>query len=86
MSLVMFLVWVLVGLMAGGLAEFVMKGGGYGVRADIVLGLIGSLVGSVIFWVLGTSPETGMVAVAIAAFGGAATLIIGQRKIWPVIV
>jgi uncharacterized membrane protein YeaQ/YmgE (transglycosylase-associated protein family) len=85
MSLVMLLVWVLVGLMAGGLAGFVMKGGGYGVRADIVLGLIGSLVGSVIFWVLGTSPETGIVAVAIAAFGGAATLIIGQRKIWPVI-
>lgn len=85
MSLVMFLVWVLVGLLAGGLAGFVMKGGGYGVRADIVLGLIGSLVGSVIFWVLGTSPETGMVAVASAAFGGAATLIIGQRKIWPVI-
>jgi uncharacterized membrane protein YeaQ/YmgE (transglycosylase-associated protein family) len=85
MSLVMFLVWVLVGLLAGGLAEFVMKGGGYGVRADLVLGLIGSLVGSVIFWVLETSPETGMVGVASAAFGGAATLIIGQRKIWPVI-
>jgi uncharacterized membrane protein YeaQ/YmgE (transglycosylase-associated protein family) len=85
MSFVMFQVWVLGGLMAGGLAGLVMKGGGYGLRADVVLGLIGSLVGSVIFWVLGTSPETGMVAVAIAAFGGAATLIVGQRKIWPVI-
>jgi uncharacterized membrane protein YeaQ/YmgE (transglycosylase-associated protein family) len=85
MSFVMFLVWVLGGLIAGGLAGLVMKGGRYGLRADIVLGLIGSLVGSVIFWALGTSPETGMVAVAIAAVGGAATLIIGQRKIWPVI-
>ena len=85
MSLVMFVVWVLMGLLSGGLAAFVMKGGGYGLRTDIVLGLLGSFVGSVIFRVLGTSPETGMVAVAIAAFGGAATLIIGQRKIWPVI-
>ena len=85
MSLVMFVLWVLMGLLSGGLAAFVMKGGGYGLRTDIVLGLVGSFVGSVIFWVLGTSPETGMVAVAIAAFGGAATLIIGQRKIWPVI-
>jgi uncharacterized membrane protein YeaQ/YmgE (transglycosylase-associated protein family) len=86
MSFVMFTVWVLAGLMAGGLAGLVMKGGSYGLRADIVLGLIGSLVVSVLFWVLGASPETGMVAVAIAAFGGAATLIIGQRKIWPVII
>jgi uncharacterized membrane protein YeaQ/YmgE (transglycosylase-associated protein family) len=85
MSFVMFPVWVLVGLMAGGLAALVMRGGGYGLRPDIVLGLVGSLVVSVIYRVLGTSPETGMVAVAIAAFGGAATLIIGQRKIWPVI-
>jgi uncharacterized membrane protein YeaQ/YmgE (transglycosylase-associated protein family) len=81
----MFVVWVLVGLLAGGLAGFVMKGGGYGLRADIVLGLIGSLLGSAILWAMWTSPETGMVAVAIAAFGGAATLIVGQRKIWPVI-
>jgi uncharacterized membrane protein YeaQ/YmgE (transglycosylase-associated protein family) len=85
MSRVMFVAWVLVGLLACGLAAFVMKGGGYGLRTDVVLGLVGSLLGSAIFWVLGTSPETGMVAVAIAAFGGAATLIIGQRKIWPVI-
>ena len=85
MSLVMFVAWVLVGLLAGGLAAFVMKGGGYGLRTDVVLGLAGSLLGSAIFSVLGTSQETGMVAVAIAAFGGAATLLIGQRKIWPVI-
>jgi len=86
MSFVMFTVWVLAGLMAGGLAGLVMKGGGYGLRADIVLGLIGSLGVSVMFWILGASPETRMVAVAVAAFGGAATLIIGQRKIWPVII
>lgn len=86
MSLVMFVMWVLVGLLAGGLAGFSMKGGGYGLRADVVLGLVGGLVGGAIFWVLGIAPEAGMVAVAIAAFGGAATLIVAQRKIWPIIV
>jgi uncharacterized membrane protein YeaQ/YmgE (transglycosylase-associated protein family) len=85
MSLVMFVVWVLVGLLTGGVAGVVMKDGGYGRRADIVLGLVGSLVGSAIFWAMWSSPDTGMVAVAIAAFGGAAALIVGQRKIWPVI-
>jgi uncharacterized membrane protein YeaQ/YmgE (transglycosylase-associated protein family) len=81
----MFVVWLLAGLLAGGLAGAVMKGGGYGLRADIVLGLAGGLVGSAIFWGMWRSPETGMVAVAIAAFAGAATLIVGQRKIWPVV-
>lgn len=86
MSLVMFGMWVLVGLLASGLARFVMRRGGYGLRADVVLGLVGSLTAGAIFWVLGTSPETGVVAVAMVAFGGAATLIVAQRKIWPIIV
>lgn len=85
MSPVMFVAWVLVGLLAGGLAAFVMKGGGNGLRTDVVFGLAGTLLGSAIFGVLGAPQDTGMVAVAIAAFGGAATLIMGQRKIWPVI-
>ena len=86
MSLVMFVMWVLVGLLAGGVAGFVMRRGGHGLRADVVLGLVGSLTAGAIFWVLGTSPETGIVAVTIVAFGGAAILIVVQRKIWPIIV
>jgi hypothetical protein len=52
---------------------------------SIAFGLIGGLVGRGTFWVLATSPEAGTVAVAIGAFNGATALIIGQRKIWPVI-
>jgi uncharacterized membrane protein YeaQ/YmgE (transglycosylase-associated protein family) len=36
---------IIVGLIAGWLAGQVMKGGGYGVIADILLGLLGGLVG-----------------------------------------
>lgn len=39
------LTWIIVGLVAGWLAGVVMKGGGYGILGDIILGIIGALVG-----------------------------------------
>jgi uncharacterized membrane protein YeaQ/YmgE (transglycosylase-associated protein family) len=85
MNLVMVAMWVLMGLLAGLLAEFVMKRGDYGLRGDIILGLVGSLVGGWIFWALGISPGPGMVAVTVVAFVGANIPIVTQRKIWPTI-
>lgn len=37
--------WLVVGLIAGWLAGQVMKGGGYGLMGDIVIGIVGALVG-----------------------------------------
>ena len=37
--------WIVVGLIAGWLAGLVMKGRGYGVVGDIILGIVGALVG-----------------------------------------
>jgi uncharacterized membrane protein YeaQ/YmgE (transglycosylase-associated protein family) len=42
--------WVIVGLIAGWAAGKIMKGGGYGVLADIVLGILGAIIGG---WVVG---------------------------------
>jgi uncharacterized membrane protein YeaQ/YmgE (transglycosylase-associated protein family) len=39
------LAWIVVGLIAGWLAGLVMKGGGYGVLGDIILGIVGALIG-----------------------------------------
>jgi uncharacterized membrane protein YeaQ/YmgE (transglycosylase-associated protein family) len=39
------LAWIVVGLIAGWLAGMVMKGGGYGVVGDIIIGIIGALLG-----------------------------------------
>lgn len=39
------LTWIIVGLIAGWLAGLVMKGGGYGIIGDIILGIIGAVVG-----------------------------------------
>jgi uncharacterized membrane protein YeaQ/YmgE (transglycosylase-associated protein family) len=37
--------WIVLGLLAGWLAGFIMRGGGYGIIGDIILGIIGALVG-----------------------------------------
>ncbi len=39
------LAWIVLGLIAGWLTGMVMKGGGYGVVGDIILGVIGALIG-----------------------------------------
>ena len=44
-----FLAWIVVGLIAGWLAGQIMKGGGYGVLVDIVLGVLGGILGGWIF-------------------------------------
>jgi len=85
MTLSVSLVWVLGGLLASGLAAFVLKRGGYGVVTDIGLGLGGSLVGSVILRALGLSPDVVSFAVVAVAFAGAASLIVVQRTMWPTI-
>ena len=41
--------WIVVGLIAGWAAGKIMKGGGYVVIADIVLGIVGAIVGG---WVV----------------------------------
>ena len=42
--------WIIVGLIAGWAAGKIMKGGGYGVIADIILGVLGAIIGG---WVVG---------------------------------
>ena len=40
--------WIILGLIAGWLAGVLVKGSGYGVVEDIVLGILGALVGGAI--------------------------------------
>jgi uncharacterized membrane protein YeaQ/YmgE (transglycosylase-associated protein family) len=39
------LAWIIVGLIAGWLTGLVMKGTGYGVLGDIIIGIVGALLG-----------------------------------------
>ena len=45
--------WILVGLIAGWAAGKLMKGGGYGTVMDIVLGIVGAVVGGRLLGLLG---------------------------------
>ena len=80
MSVVM---WVLVAVLAGLVAGFVMKRGSYGRGWDIALGLIGSVVVSWIFQSQWVAPDPGMMAVILVAAVGAAGLLVAQRTIFP---
>jgi len=67
--------WLVVGLVAGWLAGMVMKGGGYGIVGDIVIGIVGAFVGGFVFSLItggGTAGFWGSIAVA---FVGAVILI-----------
>ena len=75
-----FLAWILVGLIAGWLAGQVMKGGGYGIFADIILGILGGFVGGLLFGLLGIHAG-GMVGSVIAAFIGAVILVWISRQL-----
>jgi len=39
------LAWIVVGLIAGWLASRVMRGGGYGLIGDIIVGIVGAVIG-----------------------------------------
>jgi uncharacterized membrane protein YeaQ/YmgE (transglycosylase-associated protein family) len=69
------LYFLCVGLIAGWLAGQVMKGGGYGVLVDIILGVLGSVVGGWIFGALGIWPGGGIAAAIGVAFVGAVFLV-----------
>jgi uncharacterized membrane protein YeaQ/YmgE (transglycosylase-associated protein family) len=69
------LAWIVVGLIAGWLAGRVMKGGGYGIFADIILGILGGIVGGWIFGVLGIWHGGGLIGSIIVAFIGAVILV-----------
>ena len=83
MSFVIFATWVLVGLLVGLLAGWVMKRGGYGLKWDIILGLAGSIGLSMLLRNLGVFTGVGVVLVAVIAFIGAAIPIVAQRKLRP---
>jgi uncharacterized membrane protein YeaQ/YmgE (transglycosylase-associated protein family) len=75
------LVWaIIVGLIAGWLAGKVMKGGGYGVLMDIVLGIAGGVIGRFVFGALGIYSGS-LIGSIIISFLGAVILIWLVRKL-----
>jgi len=66
--------WVIVGLIAGWAAGKIMQGGGYGAAMDIVLGIVGAVVGGWLMSLVGIQAG-GLVGTIIVAIIGAVLLI-----------
>ncbi len=67
--------WIIVGLIAGWLAGKVMRGGGFGVGMDIVIGMAGSIIGGWVFGLLGLFSRSGIIPSILVAFVGACILL-----------
>jgi uncharacterized membrane protein YeaQ/YmgE (transglycosylase-associated protein family) len=70
-----FLWFILIGLAAGWLAGQFMRGGGYGVVGDLLLGVVGAMVGGFLFRQLGLSAGGGLIGALIVATIGAAVVL-----------
>jgi uncharacterized membrane protein YeaQ/YmgE (transglycosylase-associated protein family) len=69
------LTWLIVGLIAGVLASLVV--GGYGLVADIIVGIVGAFIGGMIFRAAGWSaPFAGIAGTIFVAFIGAVVLLV----------
>jgi uncharacterized membrane protein YeaQ/YmgE (transglycosylase-associated protein family) len=66
--------WIIVGLIAGWAAGKIMKGGGYGVIADIILGILGAIIGGWLVSFLGFGGG-GLIWSILVAILGAIILI-----------
>lgn len=67
--------WLVVGLVAGFLASRIMRGGGYGLIGDIVVGLIGAFIGGWLAGLLGIGGSSSLVVSILIAFIGACLLL-----------
>ena len=80
------LAWIVVGLIAGWLAGQVMRGGGYGLIGDIIVGIVGAVIGGFLaatFLKIPNAVNGINVTSILVAFIGAVILIAILRMVSP---
>jgi uncharacterized membrane protein YeaQ/YmgE (transglycosylase-associated protein family) len=75
------IIWLIVGAIAGWLAGMVVKGGGFGLIGDIIVGIVGALIAGWLLPQLGIVIGGGLISAIIDAFIGAVILLIIIRLI-----
>jgi uncharacterized membrane protein YeaQ/YmgE (transglycosylase-associated protein family) len=80
--------WIVLGLIAGWIGSNIVDNGGRGPLLDMVLGIVGAIVGGAIFNALGAVPVTGfnLYSLFVAVVGAVVVLVIyhaiaGRRRI-----
>jgi len=75
------IVWLLVGAVAGWLAGTLVKGGGFGLIGDIVVGIVGAFIGGWLAGILHIHIGTGIISAIVTATAGAIVLILVLRLV-----
>jgi len=75
-----FLWFILIGIAAGWLAGQLMKGGGFGLLGDLIIGALGALLGGFLFGLLGIT-AAGLLGSLVTATVGAIVLLLLLRAI-----
>ena len=76
-----FILFLIIGSIAGWLAGRVMKGRGFGIIGNLIVGIIGAFIGGFVFGLLGIATY-GLIGLLISSLAGAIILlwIIGLVK------
>ncbi len=69
-----FLWFILIGIVAGFVAGTLMRGGGFGILVNLVVGIIGAVLGGWVFGLLGIH-TTGIIGSLVTATVGAIILL-----------
>jgi uncharacterized membrane protein YeaQ/YmgE (transglycosylase-associated protein family) len=73
--------WLVIGAIAGWLAGTFVKGGGFGLIGDIIVGIIGAFIGGWLAGVLHIHVGTGWISAIITAAVGAGLLLLILRMV-----
>jgi uncharacterized membrane protein YeaQ/YmgE (transglycosylase-associated protein family) len=73
------LMWLVIGALAGWLAGLVVKGSGYGLFIDLLIGVLGACLGGWLAHVLGIGLGGGFVTTLVVATLGAVLLLVLVR-------
>jgi len=73
-----FLVWIILGLIAGFIASKIVNKSGEGILLDIILGIVGAIVGGWLFSAFGAHGVTGLnlYSIIVAVIGAIIVLVI----------
>lgn len=75
MSAETLLIWLFIGAVAGWLAGMIVRGGGFGLVGNIIVGIIGSVIGGWLFNNFNIYPGGGIVGAILGATIGAVVLL-----------
>ena len=87
LSLDQIVVWLIIGLIGGSLAGLIVRRErrGFGIWRNLGLGLVGALVGGLLFWLLGLFPGLDSVRISlrdvVAAVIGS-FIVLGALSLW----